>query len=156
MKHELVQNNISELLEKFGFSASDVAVHFDETANTLWFAVTSPHTRLLFNRDAEGLIALNHIATKLSEQLIPERENRLRVVIDANGFEKRKIENLRTTAHMMAERARYFKSSVALDPMLAHERRIVHEFLAAMPDLATESDGVGDKRHVVIKYVGIV
>ena len=55
---------------------------------------------------------------------------------------------------MMAERARYFKSSVAVDPMPPHERRIVHEFLAEMPDLETESEGTGDKRHIVIKYKG--
>ena len=113
-----------------------------------------PHTRLLFSRDAEGLAALNHIATKMAEQLMREDDKRPRVVIDANGHEKKKIEALRTTAHMMAERARYFKSSVAIDPMPPHERRIVHEFLAEMPDLETESEGVGEKRHIVIKYKG--
>jgi spoIIIJ-associated protein len=55
---------------------------------------------------------------------------------------------------MMAERARYFKSSVAIDPMPAFERRIVHEFLSEASDLKTESEGVGPHRRVIIKYVG--
>ena len=55
---------------------------------------------------------------------------------------------------MMAERARYFKSSVEVDPMPAFERRIVHEFLSDAIDLKTESTGFGAKRRVVIKYVG--
>jgi len=54
----------------------------------------------------------------------------------------------------MAERARYFKSSVEVDPMPAFERRIVHEFLSDAIDLKTESTGFGAKRRVVIKYVG--
>ena len=55
---------------------------------------------------------------------------------------------------MMAERARYFKSSVEVDPMPAFERRIVHEFLSNATDLKTESTGFGHTRRVVIKYVG--
>ena len=54
---------------------------------------------------------------------------------------------------MMAERARYFKSSIDVEPMPPHERRIVHEFLSTMPDMKTESVGEGSKRHIVIKYV---
>lgn len=155
MKHEQTKQTkqtIAGLLEKFGFGSSDVEVVYDEKTNTIWFSITSPHTRLLFNRDAEALGALNHLATKMTEQLMREDKDHPRVVVDANNFEKKKIENLRTIAHMMAERARYFKSSVSVDPMPAHERRIVHEFLSEMPDITTESEGTGEKRHIVIKY----
>ena len=54
----------------------------------------------------------------------------------------------------MAERARYFKSSIEVEPMAPHERRIVHEFLSEMADITTESQGEGKNRHVVIKYTG--
>ena len=55
---------------------------------------------------------------------------------------------------MMAERARYFKSNIEVDPMSAFERRVVHEFLAGETDLKTESTGYGPTRRVVIKYLG--
>ena len=154
MNHDQLQKNIATLLGHLGYAETDIAVSYDEKSHTVWFALTSPETRLLFSRDAEGLAALNHVATKMAENLMREEKERPRVVIDANGHEKKKIDALRTTAHMMAERARYFKSSVAIDPMPPHERRIVHEFLAEMPDLETESEGTGDKRHIVIKYKG--
>lgn len=57
---------------------------------------------------------------------------------------------------MMGERARYFKSSVEVDPMSAFERRVVHEFLSNASDLKTESMGFGPTRRVVIKYIGIL
>ena len=154
MNHDQLQKNILSLLGHFGFTEADIAIAYDEKSHTIWFAITSPNTRLLFLRDAEALGALNHLATKIAETVMRDEEKRPRVVIDALDHEKNKIEALRTTAHMMAERARYFKSSVAVDPMPPHERRIVHEFLAEMPDLETESEGVGEMRHIVIKYKG--
>ena len=154
MHNEKIHTHIKGLLEKLGYSEKDVEVSYDEKSNTYWFAITSPHTRLLFNRDGEALQALNHVATKLIEQLFHEEENHPRVVVDANGHEKKKIDNLRAIAHMMAERARYFKSSIEVEPMAPYERRIVHEFLSEMSDITTESKGEGKNRHVVIKYTG--
>ena len=154
MEHEKIQTHIHGLLGVLGYTEADVAVSYDDKNHTLWFSITSPQTRALLARDAEALSALNHLATKMTEQLMRTVDPKHpRVLIDANDFQKRKIENLRTIAHMMAERARYFKSSVAVDPMAPHERRIVHEFLSAMPDMKTESVGEGANRHIVITYI---
>lgn len=152
MNHEHIHKHIGGLLSNMGFQESEVAISFDEKTNTIWFSLTSPHTRFLFAKDAEGLSALNHLATKIVEQVLREEKERPRIVIDANNFEKKKIDTLRTVAHMMAERARYFKSSVELDPMGPHERKIVHEFLQEVPDVYTESIGDGSNRHIVIRY----
>ena len=154
MSHEHIQNNISELLTKSGFAVGEVTITHDEKSNTLWFAIESPNARHLLAREGEALKALNHLATKIVEKMIdPTSTTHPRVILDANGFEKKKIENLKTVAHMMAERARYFKSSIDVDPMPPHERRIIHEFLSEMSDIKTESVGEGMKRHIVIKYV---
>ena len=75
------------------------------------------------------------------------------VFIDVNSYQKKRFDNLKTIAHMMAERARYFKSNIEIDPMPAYERRIVHMFLEGAKDLKTESEGTGPNRRVVIKYV---
>ena len=153
MTHENVRNQISELLLKSGFVAEEIVFSYDEKNNTLWFAIESPNARLLLTREAEALKALNHLASKITEKMFGEGTVRPRVILDANGNEKKKIESLKTIAHMMAERARYFKSSIDVDPMPAYERRIIHEFLSEMPDIKTESSGDGNKRHIVIKYV---
>lgn len=151
MAHERIQEHISGLLSRLGYTDSDVAVVYDEKTNTLWFSITNGDARVLLAREGEALAALNHLVTKLTERIL-EDGVRLRVVVDANDHERRKIENLRTVAHMMAERARYFKSSIDVEPMLPHERRIVHEFLSEMPDIMTESVGEGKGRHIVIRY----
>ena len=80
----------------------------------------------------------------------------LGLIVDINDFQKKHIENIRAVAHMMSERARYFKSNIEVDPMSAFERRIIHEFLSEANDLKTESMGAGRDRRVVIKYVGAI
>ncbi len=153
MSNEKVQQNILGLIEKLGFSPNEITITFDEPTNTLWFALSSSNARYLLGRGAEALSSLNHLALKIIEKMMTEGAILPRVVIDANDYERKKIENLKTIAHMMAERARYFKSSIDVDPMPARERRIVHEFLSTIPDIKTESVGEGAKRHIVIKYI---
>lgn len=152
MTHQDIQKHIIEIIEKLGFDTGSVSVTHDERSNTLWFSIDSKDARILLGRGAEALSALNHIVLKTAEKLCRDVENAPRVMVDADGFEKKKIENLKTIAHMMAERARYFKSSIDVDPMSARDRRIIHEFLADIPDVTTESKGEGKKRHVVITY----
>ena len=48
---------------------------------------------------------------------------------------KKRVDNVKAVAHMMSERARYFKSNIEVDPMSAFERRVVHEFLSNATDL---------------------
>ena len=148
---ELIEN-ITILLQHAGFGKDDVSVSHDEKAGIVWFTITTNNAHVLLAKETEVLSALNHIATKVSERYLKETNNRLRVVIDAGGVERKKIENLRSIAHMMAERARYFKSTVALDAMPPYDRRIVHEFLADLPDIVTESKGEGRDRHIVVAY----
>jgi len=152
MAHENIKEKIKDLIIKLGFKDEEVEVSHND--DSIWFSIESPSARHLLNRDAEALIALNHLAIKMAEQMSREEEKYPRVIIDANGFEKKKIENLKTVAHMMAERARYFKSSIDVEPMSAHDRRIIHEHLSTFSDIKTESEGMGSGRHIVIKYIG--
>ena len=52
----------------------------------------------------------------------------------------------------MAERSKFFKSNIELDPMSAGNRRIVHEYLAGRPNIKTNSVGDGLNRRVIIEY----
>ncbi len=152
MKHEEIKSHIAPVLAIF--CAGDVHNSFDESTNTVWFNIDGKDAYPLLARGGDALTSLNYLANKMLEKKLSETGSNIRVVIDANGFEKKKIDNLKTVAHMMAERARYFKSSIDIDPMSPRDRKIVHEFLSTMSDIKTESVGEGPKRHIVIKYTG--
>lgn len=125
---------------------------FVDEHGMLWCTIETPESRLIIGRDGETLKSLNHIIKKIIEKKQGEGEVS-NLFIDVNGYQKKQFDNLKTVAHMMAERARYFKSNIDIDPMPAFERRIVHMFLEGAKDIKTESEGQGPNRHVVIKYV---
>lgn len=127
---------------------------FSEEGGILWCMIETPDSSFMIGRDGETLRSLNHIVQKITEKgVIHTEEKRPSLFIDINGYQKKRFESLKNIAHMMAERARYFKSNIEIDPMPAYERRIIHMFLEGGKNIKTESEGYGPTRRVVIKYV---
>ena len=158
MTKEEITNLIKELIEKTKVKMGGITVVEDDQTNT-WFSVEVDEPHFFVSHDGEALFALNHIVRRIVEGKTKEpvlNENTRNILIDINGFQKKRVENVRAVAHMMSERARYFKSNIEVDPMSAFERRIVHEFLSNAVDLKTESVGFGPTRRVVIKYIGTI
>jgi spoIIIJ-associated protein len=164
-----MQNLIKELIEKTTISVSKISIDEDKPTTlrsnndkTIWFGVEVSQPHFFWDRGGEALNALNHLVRRIIENKTLSREGvegqqeGLGILVDINGFQKKHIENIHAVAHMMAERARYFKSNIEVDPMSAFERRIVHEFLSDATDLKTESQGEGLSRRVVIKYTGSI
>lgn len=165
MDKKEIQNLIKELIEKTTIKLNKVAITEDTETNT-WFSVEVAEPHFFVGSNGEALYALNHLVRRIIEnKTIPKSvvggspvtvlgNLGSNILIDINDFQKKRVENIRAVAHMMSERARYFKSNIEVDPMSAFDRRIVHEFLAEAADLKTESVGFGSARRVVIKYVG--
>lgn len=150
----MIQDKIQKVVEDI-FKQTDCAIskcEFIEDHGMLWCMIDTPDSRFMIGRDGETLRSLNHIVQKIIEKDSPAEEE-TRLFIDVNGYQKKRFDNLKTIAHMMAERARYFKSNIEIDPMPAYERRIVHMFLEGSKDIKTESEGYGPNRKVVIKYI---
>ncbi|MEK7569432.1 MAG: R3H domain-containing nucleic acid-binding protein [Patescibacteria group bacterium] len=148
-----IQNLIREVLEKVTLPAQNISIEEGKPGESAWFSVEVSEPHYFLARGGEGLSALNHLIRKITESRSGDTEVG-EILVDIGGFQKKRIESVRAIAHMMAERARYFKSNIEIDPMPAFERRIVHEFLSGEKDLKTESEGTGATRRVIIKYLG--
>jgi len=165
MEKDEIQNLIKRLIEKTGVTLNEISTTLDEP-KSMWVSVEVNEPHFFVSSNGDGLHALNHLVHRIIEvktskdkkkeddSLNVSTQSGLGIIIDINGFQKKRVENIRAIAHMMGERARYFKSSIEVNPMSAFERRIVHEFLSNATDLKTESTGMGHTRRVVIKYVG--
>lgn len=155
MNKDEIINLITELIEKTKVKLEKITVSEDNSMNT-WFSVEVSEPRFFIDREGEALHALNYLVRRMIESKTVGEENKptMSIFIDINDFQKKHVESIRGVAHMMSERARYFKSNIEVDPMSAFERRIIHEFLANATDLKTESIGFGPSRRVVIKYIG--
>lgn len=76
--------------------------------------------------------------------------DRKEVVIDAAGYRERRRASLEDTADRAASDALGSGDPVALEPMTAVERKIVHVHLARRADVVTSSDGTEPNRRVVV------
>jgi spoIIIJ-associated protein len=145
-----LQKLIEEFFEKSSFSIDSVSITLDMNDGSYWCAVSSRDSRHLIGKNGEMIQTINHLLRRMVEK--KHGETAPRVTIDINNYQKERIDKIKTVAHMMAERARFFKSKIELDPMNAYERRIVHDFISRHPDLSSESTGTGPSRRVVIFY----
>ena len=156
MDTEKIKKTIIELLNNTHLDIEEISVNFDGEKKSFWCDVWLKDRYIINERQHDLLGAINHLAKRIieKEMLISDLEERVNLTIDINGQYKKKVENLQAVAHMMAERARYFKSNIEIDPMSAWDRKVIHEFLQTAEDLKTESMGNVFDRRVVIKYIG--
>ncbi len=102
---------------------------------------------LIIGRRGETLSALQYLVNVL----IGKRTRRwTKVVIDVEHWRDRREETLRALALRQADRVRQQQRPVALDPMPAGERRIIHVTLQDQHDIATHSEGEEPNRRLVI------
>ncbi|MHA1747419.1 MAG: Jag family protein [Promethearchaeota archaeon] len=147
LQAQTIKTLIETILDKMGILAS---VRFLENSNGLQFHIKTEDGGILIGENGQNLIALNHIVKRLIEKNYKE-DKPLQFSLDINNYQAKKAEELRSLARMSAQRARFFKKEIAMQPMTSYERRIIHTALAEYPDITTESTGEVPYRRVVIK-----
>ncbi|WP_285243438.1 R3H domain-containing nucleic acid-binding protein [Pseudarthrobacter sp. fls2-241-R2A-127] len=100
----------------------------------------------LVGEDGEVLEALQEL-TRLA--VLSATENRSRLVLDINGYRQERTGHLQKIAEDAAASVRETGKPVALEPMSAYERKIVHDAVADL-GLVSESEGEGSGRHIVV------
>ncbi|GAB2712407.1 Jag family protein [Arthrobacter bambusae] len=100
----------------------------------------------LVGRDGEVLEALQELA-RLS--VLSATENRSRLVLDINGYRKERAGDLQQIAEDAVAKVKETGAPVALEPMSAYERKIVHDAVADL-GFVSESEGEGAGRHIVV------
>ncbi len=103
---------------------------------------------VLIGRHGQMIDALQYLANTIAHRAVGDE--RRRIVVDAAGYRARRSATLESLARRSAEQASATGQRVALEPMSAVERRIVHEALKDDPEVATESEGAEPNRYVVV------
>ncbi len=103
---------------------------------------------LLIGRHGQTIDAVQHLANAIVFK--GDYEHRKRIVVDAAGYRARREETLHREALHAAERVAATGERVALEPMTAAERKVVHERLKDYPGIETSSDGIEPNRYVVV------
>ena len=148
-QEEYIRETLKSLLGHLGVVITEIVVEVDERTGSARYLVSSPDSAILIGEHGARLLALNHVMKRIAEKKNAEIGA---FMIDVNDYQKKRIDEIRAKAHMLAERARYFKSSVEMDPMSSYERMIVHAEFSEEKDIVTESTGLGRDRRVIIRY----
>jgi spoIIIJ-associated protein len=142
---------LQELLERIcsavGAHAS-VTVTEDESA--LVGRITGSDLGLVIGKHGQTIDAIQYLANAIVYRGADDRE-RKEVVVDAAGYRDRRRAALETRADGAADEALARGEAVALEPMTAPERKIVHLRLQEREDVVTESEGTEPDRHVVVR-----
>lgn len=101
----------------------------------------------LIGRHGQTLSSLQYLVNLASGRGTTGDE---RIVLDVGGYRRRREQTLTVLANRLAERVRRTGHSVALEPMSAQERRVVHTALQGNPYVTTKSEGEEPYRKVVI------
>ncbi len=146
------QDETAEEAKKFLegiFRAIGLSVTMEKMAN---------EDRILINLRGDGLGVLigKHGRTLASLQYLTNLaagkryHHRYFVLLDVENYRIRREQTLTTLAIRLAEKAKRTGVPVSLEPMDPAERRMIHLALQEDPDIATESEGEGARRHIVI------
>lgn len=119
----------------------------EEKDGIFWMSFSGTGMGRMIGRRGETLDALQYL-TNLAVN--GKREEKIRIVLDVEGYRQSREETLAALAHKMADRAKKSGRSIALEPMSPHERRIIHMALQNEKGIQTLSEGEEPARRVII------
>ncbi|MEE9382388.1 MAG: R3H domain-containing nucleic acid-binding protein [Nannocystaceae bacterium] len=102
---------------------------------------------LLIGRRGVTLDALQYLALRV---LQTEGLGRMRLTLDVGGYRTRREQSLRELAQNVAQRVLDSGRPHHFEAMSAMERRVLHMTMVEVGGLRTESEGEGQRRHVVV------
>ena len=135
------------MMEKMSIKAD---IEILENNESTQFVIKTEESGILIGENGQNFVALNYVIKRITDKKFKDDE-KFHFSIDVNDYQLKKIEELKNLARMTAQRVRYFKKEIAMEPMTSYERRIIHATLTEYPDIITESVGEGYDRKVVIK-----
>lgn len=111
--------------------------------------IDTNHNSILIGKNGKTLQALNDVCRYA---VAAKYKKHYRILLDINSYKNEKYAKLTRIAKRVAKEVLNTKTTVHLDSMPADERRIVHNALTKFKNISTQSEGVGNKRHIVISY----
>ena len=143
---QLIKNFIDEVI-----GVMELNVDYNVfLANEYWCVeFQGEDVRFLIGRRGKTLNALQMLTNLAVNRKLADR---IRIIIDAESYRKRREETLRRLARKTAERVCRTKADVTLEPMTPQERRIIHLELQDSDRVVTLSRGEEPYRKVVIRY----
>lgn len=144
---EVARDFLSGLLARFGVEAQ-LGVTTSEEDERVELRVDGDNLGLLIGPKGSTLLAIQDLTRTYVQHRTSARNGRIHV--DVAGYREKRAVALAAFVRKVAEDVTSSGKAVALEPMSAPDRKIVHDTAAQIGGLVTRSEGEDERRHVVL------
>ena len=137
------------LLGMFGKMGLSVQIEKLTTKDKITFQVHGEDLGILIGKHGQTLDAIQYLTNLVANK---EVRRRFQIVVDVENYRSRREETLIQLAHRLGAKVRRTRQKIALEPMNAFERKIIHLALQNEKNIKTDSEGQEPYRHIVIYY----
>ena len=137
------------LLGMFGKMGLSVQIEKLTTKDKITFQVHGEELGILIGKHGQTLDAIQYLTNLVANK---EVRRRCQIVVDVENYRSRREETLIQLAHRLGAKVRRTRQKIALEPMNAFERKIIHVALQNEKNIKTDSEGQEPYRHIVIYY----
>lgn len=141
---DLARKFLQKLIHTMGFTA-EVRVQILE--ERIMIRMASPSSGVLIGKNGATLDAIQFLVTRMvgrGGRVLPP------IVVDIENYKERKISRLERIARRTAQKVVDEQCEIALQPMSASDRKIVHTALKDFENVKTFSRGAEGERCVII------
>ncbi len=147
-EQEKAEKNVEKFLKEFLDKVQkDAKYSIEKTPTGLKVNINNENLGFLIGYRGETLYAMQNILSSIASKGI---ENRVRVILDIEGYKEKREKALEDLAEKLEKTVIKTKKSVTLEPMQAYERKIIHTKLQNSEKVETRSIGEEPRRRVVI------
>ena len=137
-----------EALKKIiDFISPDSKVEAEMSGQRIVFRIEGGSSGMLIGKRGQTLEAIQYLVEKIINK---QNEQRVRILVDVEGYLKTRKGNLQKLAAKMADKVQKTKKPHTIGQMNAYDRRTVHLFLKNNQAVRTQSVGEGYYRKLII------
>ncbi|MDY2987250.1 MAG: RNA-binding cell elongation regulator Jag/EloR [Peptoniphilus sp.] len=144
---EISREFLDKVLNSLGIE-TDLDINFEN--NVLKVEIKGDEEKLGIVIGKRG-VTLDSIQYLLSLIVNKNTDEYVRVQLDSSGYRQKREDTLKDLAQKMASKVLKTGRNIKLEPMNAHERKIIHEALQEYEGVITHSEGKDPYRKVVIQ-----
>ncbi len=142
--HEQIGEFVRNVVTAMGVT---VTVTSEVSSDGIRVDISGEEGELLVRRKGEALDALQHLVNSIWRD---QSGRDGRIVVDCLDFRKGKDVELRQMTKFMIERAKMTRTPQEIGPLNSYSRRLVHLEVSLDPEVASESQGDGLVKTIVI------
>ena len=142
--HDNLNNFLEEFVKKM---PENTKYDIKDAEDYMYVSLENENLGFLIGYRGETLYALQNILSAIAGKGI---NNKVRVILDIEGYKEKREKTLEDLADKMAKTVIKYKKPVTLEPMQAYERKIIHSRLQENSRVETKSIGEEPHRRIVI------